>query len=155
MTALFAGSTAIVITRPEVTAGPIDRALSPANVSEVKVCDAAGRPAIARAHTMAPIVHFAMSLIVQKLMLSPTFMIRGETIVCGTKYVAPTPLLIESAVCAFIRLKMSNCGTRRRPGPNRNARDTRRSTSVTSRSEEHTSELQSRGHLVCRLLLEK
>src|SRR5439155_17325504 len=27
--------------------------------------------------------------------------------------------------------------------------------SITSRSEEHTSELQSRGHLVCRLLLEK
>src|SRR5437660_2707449 len=27
--------------------------------------------------------------------------------------------------------------------------------SVLSRSEEHTSELQSRGHLVCRLLLEK
>src|SRR5439155_24779100 len=29
------------------------------------------------------------------------------------------------------------------------------SSSATSRSEEHTSELQSRGHLVCRLLLEK
>src|SRR5439155_20165554 len=28
-------------------------------------------------------------------------------------------------------------------------------TSVSKRSEEHTSELQSRGHLVCRLLLEK
>src|SRR5437870_11151568 len=28
-------------------------------------------------------------------------------------------------------------------------------TATTSRSEEHTSELQSRGHLVCRLLLEK
>src|SRR5690625_5307058 len=28
-------------------------------------------------------------------------------------------------------------------------------TVVTSRSEEHTSELQSRGHLVCRLLLDK
>src|SRR5690625_6382056 len=28
-------------------------------------------------------------------------------------------------------------------------------TEATSRSEEHTSELQSRGHLVCRLLLEK
>src|SRR5439155_15471944 len=28
-------------------------------------------------------------------------------------------------------------------------------TSATTRSEEHTSELQSRGHLVCRLLLEK
>src|SRR5439155_3434254 len=30
-----------------------------------------------------------------------------------------------------------------------------RSQSSTARSEEHTSELQSRGHLVCRLLLEK
>src|SRR5437660_9763706 len=30
-----------------------------------------------------------------------------------------------------------------------------RSTSLPARSEEHTSELQSRGHLVCRLLLEK
>src|SRR5690625_6362090 len=29
------------------------------------------------------------------------------------------------------------------------------STEIPSRSEEHTSELQSRGHLVCRLLLEK
>src|SRR5437870_10957142 len=31
----------------------------------------------------------------------------------------------------------------------------RNSTSASARSEEHTSELQSRGHLVCRLLLEK
>src|SRR5690625_6408286 len=31
----------------------------------------------------------------------------------------------------------------------------RRAASSASRSEEHTSELQSRGHLVCRLLLEK
>src|SRR3712207_9010648 len=37
--------------------------------------------------------------------------------------------------------------TRKRPGPSENAR--------TSRSEEHTSELQSRQYLVCRLLLEK
>src|SRR5690625_7619137 len=36
----------------------------------------------------------------------------------------------------------------------RAARGCRNSTS-TARSEEHTSELQSRGHLVCRLLLEK
>src|SRR2546422_7136116 len=34
-------------------------------------------------------------------------------------------------------------------------RATRRSGSITQRSEEHTSELQSRLHLVCRLLLEK
>src|SRR5439155_26399467 len=33
--------------------------------------------------------------------------------------------------------------------------DTRRLYSAAFRSEEHTSELQSRGHLVCRLLLEK
>src|SRR5690625_5716884 len=31
----------------------------------------------------------------------------------------------------------------------------RRAGSIADRSEEHTSELQSRGHLVCRLLLEK
>src|SRR5437870_10102042 len=41
------------------------------------------------------------------------------------------------------------------PDPVRDiARRTRRAMSQT-RSEEHTSELQSRGHLVCRLLLEK
>src|SRR6478672_2896746 len=38
MTALFVGSTAIVITRPDVTAGPIDRALSPANASAGNDC---------------------------------------------------------------------------------------------------------------------
>src|SRR5690625_5629523 len=33
--------------------------------------------------------------------------------------------------------------------------DTERAQTLLDRSEEHTSELQSRGHLVCRLLLEK
>src|SRR5215813_14421761 len=45
-----------------------------------------------------------------------------------------------------------------RPAPPRAARDCAgcaRSPSVCRRSEEHTSELQSRPHLVCRLLLEK
>src|SRR5262245_35727239 len=46
MIALFIGSTAIVMTRPEVTAGPIERAFRPANVSAVNVCDAAGRAMI-------------------------------------------------------------------------------------------------------------
>src|SRR5207253_9365689 len=41
------------------------------------------------------------------------------------------------------RLNRSPSTTQRRPG------------SASARSEEHTSELQSRGHLVCRLLLEK
>src|SRR5439155_13715197 len=37
----------------------------------------------------------------------------------------------------------------------RSARALSRALAALSRSEEHTSELQSRGHLVCRLLLEK
>src|SRR5439155_8448486 len=41
-----------------------------------------------------------------------------------------------------------------RPRSTRRARSTR-SSGLGTRSEEHTSELQSRGHLVCRLLLEK
>src|SRR5690625_5898083 len=40
----------------------------------------------------------------------------------------------------------------RRPGPSRSPR--RHAPRNRDRSEEHTSELQSRGHLVCRLLLE-
>src|SRR5437660_4095200 len=46
-----------------------------------------------------------------------------------------------------------------RISPGRSTRDTTKGTHVAvateRRSEEHTSELQSRGHLVCRLLLEK
>src|SRR6266581_1778917 len=48
----------------------------------------------------------------------------------------------------------SQSGFRRdRPAPTRQSR--RRSAGAPSRSEEHTSELQSPVHLVCRLLLEK
>src|SRR5690625_6398570 len=39
--------------------------------------------------------------------------------------------------------------------PTRGTRRYRRDLKLAGRSEEHTSELQSRGHLVCRLLLEK
>src|SRR5690625_5721017 len=42
-----------------------------------------------------------------------------------------------------------------KPWPNWEALETASSSSSGMRSEEHTSELQSRGHLVCRLLLEK
>src|SRR5207253_10084906 len=41
------------------------------------------------------------------------------------------------------------------PGYRRHIRRTHEQIDVAQRSEEHTSELQSRGHLVCRLLLEK
>src|SRR3712207_8553128 len=48
------------------------------------------------------------------------------------------------------------CGrTRRMPGSGHAATSTARSSSTPARSEEHTSELQSRQYLVCRLLLEK
>src|SRR5439155_26366598 len=40
-------------------------------------------------------------------------------------------------------------------GPRRRATRTRCQRARVARSEEHTSELQSRGHLVCRLLLDK
>src|SRR5690625_6651020 len=43
------------------------------------------------------------------------------------------------------------CGSRGAPA----AHDAGAAAEVSTRSEEHTSELQSRGHLVCRLLLEK
>src|SRR5215510_15739163 len=45
--------------------------------------------------------------------------------------------------------------SRRRRGLPRRSRRARRRPRGSTRSEEHTSELQSRGHLVCRLLLEK
>src|SRR5437870_9225881 len=44
---------------------------------------------------------------------------------------------------------------RRAAGQARSTSRTRRCSTFPRRSEEHTSELQSRGHLVCRLLLEK
>src|SRR5690625_7746751 len=47
----------------------------------------------------------------------------------------------------------SDCGPAPARGSRRLPHQARRSSS--RRSEEHTSELQSRGHLVCRLLLEK
>src|SRR5690625_5372575 len=56
-----------------------------------------------------------------------------------------------------ISLKNNACGaTDGRAAPSAWARDKNSSVmEIRVRSEEHTSELQSRGHLVCRLLLEK
>src|SRR3989442_8238161 len=52
--------------------------------------------------------------------------------------------------------RLSPAPPSRTPSPPRGRSHTSaRSTPMTSRSEEHTSELQSRPHLVCRLLLEK
>src|SRR6266511_6420849 len=52
-------------------------------------------------------------------------------------------------------LPISRRRRRKRPRPGRRARQSRRPAARPTRSEEHTSELQSRENLVCRLLLEK
>src|SRR2546421_6035672 len=49
----------------------------------------------------------------------------------------------------------ARCSRSRAPGRGASARPARRRGPQTRRSEEHTSELQSRSDLVCRLLLEK
>src|SRR5439155_9159091 len=58
----------------------------------------------------------------------------------------------QSAVSSLTTRSMGSWPTSRPCGISTR---TRHRGSLSSRSEEHTSELQSRGHLVCRLLLEK
>src|SRR5947207_3845962 len=71
----------------------------------------------------------------------------------------PYTTLFRSRSRAPARARSSSsipCGQgRRRSGARRATCTTRRSRSLSSRSEEHTSELQSHSDLVCRLLLEK
>src|SRR5438034_8586674 len=55
--------------------------------------------------------------------------------------------LVPSPEILYIRLSVPRANTSIRPGP--------QETAAGSRSEEHTSELQSHSDLVCRLLLEK
>src|SRR5258708_14720613 len=67
----------------------------------------------------------------------------------------------RSTLFPYTTLFRSRPGTPRsgrpgkRPSPRRAPRSARRSRGTGRRSEEHTSELQSPDHLVCRLLLEK
>src|SRR5207253_4717717 len=70
--------------------------------------------------------------------------------------------LSSCSLCAPGRLRLAT--TRSKPMSSRQERSLTiigsmvalgKNTTTASRSEEHTSELQSRGHLVCRLLLEK
>src|SRR5439155_7878478 len=70
----------------------------------------------------------------------------------GSRF-SPSPRCPHAAPTTPRRKSRSRCATdassrKRRPCPAETPR-------TPSRSEEHTSELQSRGHLVCRLLLEK
>src|SRR5439155_17252934 len=58
-----------------------------------------------------------------------------------TRKVVPSGCVTARPVCRSFRINASRCSTGH--------------SEAAARSEEHTSELQSRGHLVCRLLLEK
>src|SRR5207253_7212054 len=66
-----------------------------------------------------------------------------------------TNMKVRLATCLFVLLpalgRSSHAGELDLPAPY----EPRQAVEGTIRSEEHTSELQSRGHLVCRLLLEK
>src|SRR2546430_5919091 len=67
---------------------------------------------------------------------------------------AQTPL--EKAICSDISLGYADIVLSRvSSGLLKNSDQTDKATFVPSRSEEHTSELQSQSNLVCRLLLEK
>src|SRR5439155_20873389 len=70
---------------------------------------------------------------------------------------APTEiytLSLHDALPIYL-VRLSGPGRRQLPIPNRPVGAAGPESQAVRRSEEHTSELQSRGHLVCRLLLEK
>src|SRR3712207_7758041 len=75
--------------------------------------------------------------------------------------VSASPARIAAEIGAAPRWRGNNeAWTFRQPSGGRSSTSRRRirpyaATTITSRSEEHTSELQSRQYLVCRLLLEK
>src|SRR5437870_9076481 len=83
----------------------------------------------------------------------------GERLVCGTPLGLgkPVPLLnaLYARVKAQPRLRLSILTALSLEVPRAAGELERRFLEPYLRSEEHTSELQSRGHLVCRLLLEK
>src|SRR5690625_1094290 len=66
---------------------------------------------------------------------------------CGCALIRARETIDTELINATLRGSYGYCNAR---AVRRNARSSQR-----KRSEEHTSELQSRGHLVCRLLLEK
>src|SRR5690625_5966644 len=79
--------------------------------------------------------------------------VAGEAVACGAR--TGFPAILSSRGCTY-RTKEINAAT---GFPGKETTGTGRPASLVQhdapRSEEHTSELQSRGHLVCRLLLEK
>src|SRR2546429_6026444 len=96
---------------------------------------------------------FAMSIIISKILVLLIFFFNDTATTEIYTLSLHDALPISSPVPAPLRGPSRAAGTarRKRPGPPRQNRPA----APRSRSEEHTSELQSRLHLVCRLLLEK
>src|SRR5690625_6787031 len=67
----------------------------------------------------------------------------------------PAARAISPATSIVLRSRLVTHSHRCSPWPSGSCPRTSLTTKSSGRSEEHTSELQSRGHLVCRLLLEK
>src|SRR5690625_5965590 len=74
----------------------------------------------------------------------------SRSITVDEPVVAPAPVLVMGESVSTAPVAGCALGSAERPD-----RHQTHIASTTPRSEEHTSELQSRGHLVCRLLLEK
>src|SRR5689334_24343423 len=83
-----------------------------------------------------------------------TTLFRSYLRILRCRFVRSTP----SCVAACVTFQRTDSSTRRMVSASRRSSSSRRlagGSASASRSEEHTSELQSQFHLVCRLLLEK
>src|SRR5436853_5434847 len=83
-----------------------------------------------------------------------TTLFRSEAISAPTTSAATTAIRAQIATRCAPRM-MSSVGSLRYPGRGADFSELARDLAPRLRSEEHTSELQSLRHLVCRLLLEK
>src|SRR3712207_7145924 len=70
---------------------------------------------------------------------------------CRMGAVPGTPIGVEVGICGVLERRVGGLAV----GVRRGAVDRRADQGMAERSEEHTSELQSRQYLVCRLLLDK
>src|SRR5207253_10856807 len=106
-------------------------------------------------HDVAPLNHPLFCYLIRRHPRSPLF---PYTTLFRSRRNLPSSS--KSSVPGFSASKISGCGSGARlrsPGVSSRSRRKRApaASSTLPRSEEHTSELQSRGQLVCRLLLEK
>src|SRR5439155_5567630 len=78
-----------------------------------------------------------------------------EVSISSCRRTAQSPMAFGRSLATVLVNRMSSQVVNRNPGLDTDSGSQRQVLCEAVRSEEHTSELQSRGHLVCRLLLEK